>query len=222
METTIYTVKGEKKGSAKLPKEIFGLPWNSDLVHQVVTAQQANKRTPVAHVKGRSDVRGGGVKPWRQKGTGRARHGSIRSPLWIGGGVTHGPLKDKDYSKKVNKKMRTKALFTILSKKFSDNEIIFLDSLSLADKKTKEAQEILTNLSKIKGFEDISKKRGNRALITLAEGASKEGAKVGFKNIGTVAVSDVENLNAVDALSYAYIVITDPEKSLEFLKSKQK
>lgn len=222
METTVYTLEGKKKGSTKLPKEIFGLPWNADLVHQVVVSQQANKRAPLAHVKGRGDVRGGGIKPWRQKGTGRARHGSSRSPIWIGGGVTHGPLKEKDYSKKVNKKMRTKALFTILSKKLADNEIIFLDSFSLVEGKTKEAASLVENLSKVKGYENIAQKRGNKALLTLTSSDSKANAKKGFKNISTVAVSEIENLSALDAISYNYIVITDPEKSLEFLKSKQK
>ncbi|MEX0909729.1 MAG: 50S ribosomal protein L4 [Candidatus Paceibacterota bacterium] len=222
MEITIYTKAGEKKGSTTLPKEIFGLPWNADLVHQVVTSEQANKRSVIAHAKGRSEVRGGGIKPWRQKGTGRARHGSNRSPIWIGGGVTHGPLSEKNYSKKINKKMRSKALFTILSKKLADNEIIFLDSLSFTEGKTKEANDVVRNLAKVKGFENISKKRGSKALFTLTEGEFKAKTKQGFKNIASVAVSDVENLNALDALSYNYIVITDPEKSLEFLKSKQK
>jgi large subunit ribosomal protein L4 len=222
MEITVYTKAGKKKGSATLPKEIFGLPWNADLVHQVVTSEQSNQRSVIAHAKGRGEVRGGGIKPWRQKGTGRARHGSNRSPIWIGGGVTHGPLSEKNYSKKINKKMRSKALFTILSKKLADNEIIFLDALSFTEGKTKEAKDVVLNLSKIKGFENISKKRGNKALITLAKGEFKEKTKQGFKNIASVGISDVENLNAVDAISYNYIVITDPEKTLEFLKSKQK
>jgi len=222
METTVYTTAGKKKGSTNLPKEIFGLPWNADLVHQVITSEQANKRVVIAHAKGRAEVRGGGIKPWRQKGTGRARHGSNRSPIWTGGGVTHGPLKEKNYSKKINKKMRSKALFTILSKKLTDNEIIFLDTLSFSDGKTREANEVIQSLSKVKGFENMTKKHGNKALFTLVESESKEKTKQGFKNIASVAVGDVENLNALDALSYHYIVIIDPEKSVEFLKSKQK
>jgi len=222
METVVYTKAGKKSGSTKLPGEIFGLPWNADLVHQVVVSQQANRRSVIASTKGRGEVRGGGVKPWRQKGTGRARHGSSRSPIWIGGGVTHGPLKEKDYSKKINKKMRTKALFTILSKKFKDNEIIFLDSLSFVEGKTKEAESVVKGLSKIKGFEKIVKPLGNSALFTLADNEAKIQTKKSFKNIASVDVRDVENLSALDALSYTYIVISDPEKSLEFLKSKQK
>lgn len=218
MKTDIYTIKGEKAGSAELPKEVFGLPWNSDLVHQVVTSFQANARTPIAHAKDRSDRRGGGIKPWRQKGTGRARHGSIRSPLWIGGGVTHGPLKEKDYSKKVNKKMRTKALFTVLSKKHAEGQVLFLDSLALGEGKTKDAKEVLESLAKIEGFERFSNKKGNVALLSVAE--ENDNAKRGFKNIKTISLSQVENLNALDVLNHSYVVIVDPERSLEFLMSK--
>ncbi|MDZ7726645.1 MAG: 50S ribosomal protein L4 [Candidatus Campbellbacteria bacterium] len=220
MKADIYTAKGEKKGSATLPEEIFGLPWNADLVHQVVTSIQSNRRTPVAHAKGRNEVRGGGAKPWRQKGTGNARHGSIRSPLWIGGGVTHGPLKGKDYTKKINKKMRSKALFTILSRKLVDGEIVFLESLSELDSegKTKEAKNIVDTLSKVKGLEGISRKKGNAALIALGDASAE--IKRSFKNIPTVSAHEVENLSALDVLNYKYIVITDPERSIEFLKSK--
>ena len=97
MKVDIYNQGAEKTGTLELPKGVFGLPWNEDLVHQVAVAMQANLRVPVAHTKGRGEVAGGGRKPWRQKGTGRARHGSIRSPIWRGGGVTHGPTKGKNY-----------------------------------------------------------------------------------------------------------------------------
>src|SRR6267154_837580 len=109
MENTIYTKKGEKGGSIKLPEKVFGAAWNGDLVHQVVHAITANTRAGTADIKGRDEVRGGGKKPWKQKGTGRARHGSSRSPIWKGGGVTHGPLAEKNYKRKISKKMRAQA-----------------------------------------------------------------------------------------------------------------
>lgn len=218
MKTDVYTIKGEKSGSTELPKEIFGLPWNSDLVHQVVTSFQSNQRTPVAHVKDRSARSGGGIKPWQQKGTGRARHGSIRSPLWVGGGVTHGPTSEKSYEKKVNKKMRSKALFTVLSKKYADGQVLFLDSMQLAEGKTKEAEGMISAFAKIKGFERFANKKGNVALFASAE--TSETTKRGLKNLKSVSLSQIENLNALDALNHAYVVIINPEKSIEFLKSK--
>jgi large subunit ribosomal protein L4 len=127
MEAKIYNIQGKEAGNITLPENIFGLPWNADLVHQVVTAMQANARGPVAHTKDRGEVRGGGRKPWQQKGTGRARHGSIRSPIWKGGGITHGPRNDKIYAQKVNRQARQKALLVALSRKYKDGEIVFVD-----------------------------------------------------------------------------------------------
>jgi large subunit ribosomal protein L4 len=222
MEAIVYNVSGAKKGSTQLPDEVFGLSWNPDLVHQVVTSELANKRVSIAHTKGRGEVRGGGKKPWRQKGTGRARHGSIRSPIWIGGGTTHGPRAEKDYSKKINRKMRTKALFTVLSKKLADNEIMFIDSLAVLDGKTKTARDIVLNLSKVQGFERLAKKKKNAALFTLSKSDAKVEAKRGFKNIVSVGTGEIENLNVLDALSHTYLIISNPEQSLAFLKSKQK
>ena len=119
MKTSLYNLKGEAIGEIDLPEKFFGYKWNPDLVHRVLMAQAANRRSPWAHAKGRGEVRGGGVKPWKQKHTGRARHGSIRSPIWKGGGVSHGPKKDRDYSQKVNKKMAKAAVFSVLSKKLA-------------------------------------------------------------------------------------------------------
>src|SRR3990167_786074 len=117
LQAPIYNEKGKNEGDIDLPERVFGLPWKENLVHQVVTDMRANAREGNAHTKTRGDVRGGGKKPWRQKGTGQARHGSTRSPIWIGGGVAHGPRNEKDYSRKINKETKKKALYTILSKK---------------------------------------------------------------------------------------------------------
>lgn len=218
METIIYSNKGVKAGSLKLPTEIFDLPWNGDLVHQVAIAMQANARDSVAHTKGRGEVSGGGKKPWRQKGTGRARVGSTRSPIWRHGGVTHGPLSEKDYSQKINRKMRTKALFTVLSQKLRDGEIIFVDSLEQANIKTKDAADMLVGLSKIQGFDRLATKRKNTALISI-KGRSQVVEK-SFSNIPSVVVSKVEDMSVVDALSARYLIITTPEEAIKFFESK--
>lgn len=216
MESKLYNQKAEEAGKIKLPEGVFGLPWNSDLVHQVVVSMQANKRTPIAHTKGRGEVAGGGRKPWRQKGTGRARHGSIRSPIWRGGGITHGPTKEKIYSKKINKKMGKKAFYTALSQKLRDNEILFLDKIILTQPKTKEANGILNNVSKIKGFEKMAGKKKNRAILALSK--KDNDVICSFRNIPGMQVSEVRNLNILDLLSYKYLIIENPKESLCFIK----
>lgn len=212
MKADIYNQKGEKAGIVELSKAIFDLPWNEDLVHQVIVSMQANKRTPVAHAKGRGDVRGGGKKPWRQKGTGRARHGSTRSPIWRGGGVTHGPTNEKDYSKKINDKMKKKAFFTVLSQKFRDNEILFLDKIILTQPKTKEATALIKSISKIKGFDKLSAKRKNRAAIALP--AKDKEVEQSFSNIVGTQIFELRNLNPLDLATYKYLIIVSPENNL--------
>ena len=137
MKADVYNLKNEVVGTVELPSAVFGAKWNATLVQQVLEAQLANARSPWAHAKDRSEVRGGGKKPWRQKGTGRARHGSTRSPIWVGGGKAHGPRNDRDYSQKVNKKMKRVALFSVLSKKAKDGEMKVFDSLMIEAPKTK-------------------------------------------------------------------------------------
>jgi len=220
MEQAIYNKEGKKSGSVKLPEKVFGLSWNADLVHQVVVSMRSNARTPVAHAKDRSEKRGGGKKPWRQKGTGRARHGSIRSPIWRGGGVTHGPRKEKNYKKKINKKMRAKALYTVLSRKYQDGEILFVDSLKLSEPKTKDARGILSSLSKVKGYEDILKKRKNSTLISMSE--RQKNVSLSFGNFGNIKVEETRNLNPSEILNYKYLLIENPESSIKFLESRLK
>ena len=217
METAIYNQKGKETGKIKLPEEIFALPWNDDLVHQAVVSIAANSRKPVAHSKNRGEVRGGGKKPWRQKGTGYARHGSIRSPLWRGGGATFGPRNDKDYSQKVNKKMMIKALYVALSKKMKDGEVMFLDKFNFDMPKAKEGKNSLLSLQKIPGFGGILKSK-NAAVIAL--GAGEANAVKSLRNFGNLSVLPVRNLNPVNVLSHRYLIITGPEESVEFLKNK--
>ena len=218
METQIYNQKGKSVGKLDLPESIFGIPWNGDLVHQVVTAMQANARTPVAHTKDRSDVSGGGKKPWKQKGTGRARHGSTRSPIWVGGGVAHGPRNEKSYEQKINKKMKAKALFTVLSEKLRKGQLLFVEELNLKTIKTKDAVAIMKDLSSITGFERmVGGKKPNTFISVPAKGDT---VKKSFANIGTVEVDEVRNLNPVDLLSFRYIIISQPTESIAFFGGK--
>lgn len=218
MEAKVYNSKGKEAGKITLPEEVFGLSWNADLVHQVVKTMQDNARTPIAHTKDRSEVSGGGKKPWRQKGTGRARHGSSRSPIWVGGGVTHGPRNERVFGGKVNKKAKAKALYTVLAEKMRNGEILFVDAFDAKEAKTKEAKDIIKNLSTIKGFESLATKRKNAALIALGE--KNEGAVRSLSNFGNIEVDDVKDLNAVDVLQYKTLVIVNPEASLKFIVSK--
>src|SRR3989344_5293646 len=117
MEAKIYDNQGKESGTLVLPEKVFGFPRNEELVRQVYLSEKANARKVLAHTKDRSEVSGGGKKPWQQKGTGRARHGSSRSPIWVGGVISHGPLAEKNYKRKISKKMRAQALFSVLSKK---------------------------------------------------------------------------------------------------------
>lgn len=218
MEAIVYNQEGKEAGSVDLPEAIFNRPWNPDLVHQVVVAMQSNARKPVAHVKDRSEVSGGGRKPWRQKGTGRARHGSIRSPLWQGGGQSFGPRNEKDYSKKINKKMKREALFSALAKKFQDGEVLFVEDLSFEIPKTQEAKGILEKISELEGFGDIVSKKENALLIAL--GAYDENTVKSFRNLNNVKIDELRNLNVLDILKKKYLLITEPEESIRFLENK--
>ncbi len=218
IEASLFDMEGKSAGKVYLPGSVFGLSWNADLVHQVITSMMTDARQPIAHTKMRGEVSGTGKKPWQQKGTGRARHGSRRSPIWVGGGVAHGPRNDKSFDRKVNKKMKTKALFTILSKKFKDGEILFVKNIELAEPKTKNAQAVISRVAKVSGFEQLATKRNNAALIALPE--VSENVKRGFSNFGNMEVSEVRNLNPLSLMHYKYIVIASPEASLVTLESR--
>jgi large subunit ribosomal protein L4 len=205
METKLYTQNGKEAGKITLPESVFGLSWNADLVHQVTIAMRGNERDPIAHTKTRGEVSGTGKKPWQQKGTGRARHGSRRSPIWVGGGIAHGPRKDKDYSRKINRKTKTKALFTILSQKLKDGEILFVDSLSFSTPKTKDAKTVMLSLAGIKGFEKLSTKPKNVALI--ATDKKDVNLSKSFQNFGNVSVEEARNINPLSVLNHKYLIM---------------
>ncbi len=203
MKIPVYNKEGKTDEEAILPEEIFGLEINSDLIYQVVTSQQSNRRQNSAHTKDRSEKRGGGKKPWRQKGTGRARHGSIRSPIWRGGGVTFGPRNERNYKKKINKKEKRKALFMGLSGKVDNDLVIVLDELSVEKPKTKE----------LSFLDELPCKDGS---ILLATAETDENLLLAARNIPDLRVMEARNLNALDLLSYKYIVL--PEKAVEVIK----
>jgi large subunit ribosomal protein L4 len=194
-----YDQNGKEVGQTRLPSEIFDVKANPDLIHQVVVSQMANKRTVIAHAKDRAQVRGGGKKPWRQKGTGRARHGSRRSPLWKGGGVTFGPTKERNFEKKINKKMKRKALLMVLSAKVKNNLLLVLEKLSLEKPKTKLMAEVFKNLP-FKG-----------SSLIILPGLEKDVIRAA-RNIPKTATVEARNLNALDLLSFKYLIMPKEDR----------
>jgi len=214
----VYNTDGKKVGSVDLSEKLFGLPWNDALMHQVVVGMQANARAHIAHTKNRGEVAGGGKKPWRQKGTGRARHGSIRSPIWRGGGVTFGPRNEKSYSVKINKNMRKKALFVALSRAVKEGRVLFVDSINISGPKTSDALGLLKAFSSIKGFEELLGRRKNSAFIALPR--PDEAVSKSFSNFGNIELDEIRNLNPVDVLSHKFLVVVDPKAAISALEAR--
>ena len=204
MKISVYNQKGKEIATTLLPKEIFDVKMNPDLVHQVVQSQMANRRQKTAKFKDRAEVRGGGRKPWRQKGTGRARHGSIRSPIWRGGGVTFGPTAEKVFTKKIPKKMKRKALFMVLSAKAKEGVILILDGLKIEKPKTKVMAEIFKKLFLDKGT----------GLIILPQ--KDENILKSARNISKTKTILAKDLNVLDLLSYKYLIM--PKESIKVIK----
>lgn len=180
-----------------LPKDIFEVPLNTNLVHQVVTTQSANRRKVIAHAKTRAEVSGGGKKPWKQKGTGRARHGSNRSPIWIGGGATHGPLKDRIWKKRLPKNIKNKALFMVLSDKARNGWLIVAEDLKMTEPKTSQAKELLKNI----GITES-------CLVALPK--MDKNLILGMRNIPKTGTIQAKDLNCLDMVQYKYL-LTDKE-----------
>ena len=200
MKVDVYNLNNEVVGSVELPENVFGARWNAALVKQVLEAQLANRRSPWAHVKERGEVRGGGRKPWRQKGTGRARHGSTRSPLWVGGGVSHGPRNERDYSQKVNKKMRRAALFAALSRKTKEGEVKVFENLALEAPKTKVLAFALNALLNMK-------KGAKRYDVLLVPAAENKGLFRASSNLQKAKTLDAASLNIYDILNHKNVFI---------------
>jgi large subunit ribosomal protein L4 len=195
MKADLFNQKNEKIGTVELPEAVFGAKFNSDLIHQVLTVQLANRRKTLADTKDRSEVRGGGRKPWRQKGTGRARHGSIRSPLWKGGGVTFGPNKERNFSRKISKKMKISAIFGVISKKFSEQEIKIVDNLKLENHKTSD----LANL--------LEKFISDKESLLLIPAKDNKNIYLAARNLNKVGVLSPESLNIYELLNYQKILL---------------
>lgn len=193
-KVAIYNIKGEQVGDLELADGVFGVEVNKAVMHQAVLAYLANQRSGTASTKTRTEVSGGGRKPWRQKGTGRARHGSIRSPIWKGGGVVFGPH-PRSYRMEMPKKMKRLAIKSALSSKVKDGELIVLDSLQMDAPKTREMVQILTNL-----------KTGRRVLIVLE--TPSENVIKSARNIPGVKTVNANQLNVYDILNNDNLVIT--------------
>lgn len=209
----ILDKNGKKKGKMELPVEIFGVRWNSNAIHQVVCSYMSNSRIPIAHAKARSEVHGGGKKPWKQKGTGRARHGSIRSPIWIGGGVTFGPTKERNFKKKINKKMKRFAFLSVISRKLRDNQIMFFDDLIFENPKTKLVSEF---------FKVVFPEKRPSILVVSSE--KNKSLSLAARNIPKVCIKSSASINIYDCLSYNTVIFEgDSIKSfIERISKKEK
>lgn len=194
MKVDVFNISAKKVGTMELSDAVFAQEYNEPLVHQVVVAQMANKRQGNKSTLTRSEVRGGGIKPWRQKGTGRARQGSIRSPQWTGGGVVFAP-KQRDFSQKINKKMKFAATISALSAKVADGDFIVLDELKLKEAKTKLMATILKNF----GIE-------SRVLLIVSE--SDETVLRASANIANLTVINADLVNVYDLAANAKCIVT--------------
>ena len=190
---SVLNMEGKEVGSMELNDAVFGVEINEHLVHQAVVLQLANNRQGTQKAKTRSEVSGGGRKPWRQKGTGHARQGSTRAPQWTGGGIVFAP-KPRDYSFKMNKKEKRAALKSVLTSKVQENKFIVLDELKLAEVKTKEMKKVLDNL------------KVNNALVII--GDDSENVALSARNIAGVQTASVNTINVFDMLKYNTIIAT--------------
>ena len=189
----VYNMEGKEVGTLELNDAVFGVEVNEHLVHMAVLQQLANNRQGTQKAKTRSEVRGGGRKPWRQKGTGHARQGSTRAPQWTGGGMVFAPV-PRDYSFKINKKEKRAALKSVLTAAVQENKLIVVDELKLDEIKTKKFAEVMKNL------------KVDKALVVINENDEK--IVMSAKNIPSIKVSQIETINVYDILKYSNVVVT--------------
>lgn len=239
IKVKVYNQNAEEQGEMELLPKVFGVKINPALVHQAVVTQMANMRKVLAHTLTRSEVRGGGKKPWAQKGTGRARHGSSRSPIWRGGGITFGPRNDRNFKMRINKKMRQNAILMALSDKVAANNFTVLDKLEMAEYKTKTFNQIVTGLENKtikpavvkteadkKAAADKQESEKTKKLINKKRSiliiVDKTDQKVGSsaRNLPGIELMNFNNINIVDLLKYRNLIIT--KAAVEKLEERYK
>ena len=205
MKYPLWSQEGKKMGEVALPEKVFRQEMNEDLIHQAVLVEEANSRQVIAHTKNRREVSGGGRKPWRQKGTGRARVGSNRSPIWIGGGITFGPRKTRIFRKKLNQKMRAKALAIALSDKVKENSLKLVDNLSLPEGKTRLLTALLANL-KLEGTTLLLLDRADANIIQAG------------RNLSRFQTQLAQQVSAREILKFKNLLLVKP--AIEVLKKR--
>jgi len=221
----VYNQNAEAAGEIELSPKAFGMKVNHDLIHQAVVTQMANERKVIAHTKDRGEVRGGGRKPWRQKGTGRARHGSNRSPIWIGGGVTFGPRNDRNFKMRINRRMRQNAMLMVLSDKAAGGNLIILDKLEAAEFKTKVFNKIINGFeSKIlesdKKVKAGAKKKDTKRSFLIIVDKSDAKLSCSARNLAGIKLMNLDNINIVDLLKYKNLIVT--KATVEKLEERYK
>lgn len=209
LKVKVYNKLAENIKELEVSSKIFEVKASNELLHQVVVSQMANARQVIADTKGRAEVSGGGKKPWKQKGTGRARAGSSRSPLWRGGGVTFGPSSERNFKKKINQKMKQKAMFMVLSDKLSTGHLIVMDDLKFEDFKTKDFNKMLKSLE-----EKVLNDSRRDFLVVNTEKSEK--TLFSGRNLKGVKVVNQENLNVLELLDYKNLILS--EESIKVLE----
>jgi len=205
IKVQVKNLLGEKVGEVELSREVFGVEKNEELLHQVMVARYANQRLPIAHTKIRSERRGANSKPWKQKGTGRARTGSVRNPIWRKGGIVFGPRNERNFKQKVNKKVNCLAIKMVLSEKVKNEQLVVVDEFKLSENKTKAMAESLKKLG-------IDK----RSLLVLTE-ESKELGQFS-RNINFIENTLVDQINMLSLLNNKYVLIS--KAGIDFLEEK--
>ncbi len=210
LKVKVYNKSAEAIKDLELSKKVFAVAANTEFLHQVIVNQMANARQVIADTKDRSEVSGGGKKPWKQKGTGRARVGSSRSPIWRGGGVTFGPTSDRNFKRKINQKAKQKALFMVLSDRLAENNLVVVDDLAFKDFKTKDFNKLISNIE-----EKVLKTK--RRDILVINGSKEEKTFYSARNLEHVKMINPENINALEILNSKYLLVDE-----EFIKYLEK